>query len=696
VGITNLPVNLTSLTSATARASFNGVDSFYDVFLYWGLSDGGTNPAAWDNEVSVGSFTNQPAATIGEGLTGLDSTNTYFYAWRATNCAHDTWGQPSISFFEPDMQVLGINGTEIADGSSPDADKGSDFGTVETFRDHTFTIRNLALGTLRLNGAPVISITGSNAADFVVFQAPADPNLTVAESTTFIIRFSPGGAGVRTALLTIQNNDPDEAPYTFQLRGELGIDTSGPSTLLISVCGYGRSEFLLDFPVLVQLSTNILGFRYDQFSSPADGADLRISSPFDGSALNYEIESWDTNGTSYVWVQMPSFSDNQCMRLTWGSVGLVSNPPPVYTTNGVTWSNNFRAVWHMAENAGPVVDASPNNFDGLPGGGVFQNNVTGVVDGANTFDGSFNNAQINLTNTFGLGATNIWSISFWAQQAGLNGMGAIIGDAATDNSFIQLDSGNNRLRFRNTLGANFDFATPPATAAIEQYVLESMGTNLTFYRQGVPITTVAAADVSLNVDALGRGQLTINSELAGILDEVRVSDAARGSNWHWAAYLNVVSNDTLLCYSEVAGTTFATNYVVFGFGTNLVYDGQIASGDYSVQMGFESSVDPIVTNAVSPSFDIRNSASNFVVMGDVFTNRTSMNNGFALVASNDTVTAVAPANITLGTYNLLWGGSSQDGAELVQQQLVGSQTIGFNVEVRDHNEAMFGNLNNIN
>jgi hypothetical protein len=50
--------------------------------------------------------------------------------------------------------------------------------------------------------------------------------------------------------------------------------------------------------VLVVLSTNIPGFSYTDFLS-GSSADLRFAASNGTDELNYEVESWDTNGA--VW-----------------------------------------------------------------------------------------------------------------------------------------------------------------------------------------------------------------------------------------------------------------------------------------------------------------------------------------------------------------------------------------------------------
>gem|GEM_PF-1413479 len=65
---------------------------------------------------------------------------------------------------------------------------------------------------------------------------------------------------------------------------------------------YGEWERLNNFPALIILNTSIPGFSYSQFA--ANGQDLRFEDA-NGVALAYEIEKWDPNGSSYIWVRIP-------------------------------------------------------------------------------------------------------------------------------------------------------------------------------------------------------------------------------------------------------------------------------------------------------------------------------------------------------------------------------------------------------
>lgn len=128
----------------------------------------------------------------------------------------------------PDINVQG-NGISIINGdTTPSTGDGTDFGDVELGSSvtHTFVIQNLGDVDLNLTGTPLVAVSGPDAADFTVTQQPTTP-IQSGSSTTFQIQFTPGGLGVRAATVTIENNDPDEDPYTFALQGT-GVDTIPP------------------------------------------------------------------------------------------------------------------------------------------------------------------------------------------------------------------------------------------------------------------------------------------------------------------------------------------------------------------------------------------------------------------------------------------------------------------------------------
>ena len=90
--------------------------------------------------------------------------------------------------------------------------------------------------------------------------------------------------------------------------------------------GYKVPGTLSDFPVMVTLSNNIggSGFSYAGFRSP-NAYDLRFAESNAVATIPYEIEQWDTNGVSEVWVRVPVVEDTNsffwayCRKISWTS-----------------------------------------------------------------------------------------------------------------------------------------------------------------------------------------------------------------------------------------------------------------------------------------------------------------------------------------------------------------------------------------
>lgn len=94
-------------------------------------------------------------------------------------------------------------------------DEGSYYFKVIAQQDKTFTVENLGNKNL---GLGEVIISGQDANCFDVIQQPSSP-VAPLSSTSFIIRFNPLSGGLKTATLTLQNDDLDENPYNILLVG---------------------------------------------------------------------------------------------------------------------------------------------------------------------------------------------------------------------------------------------------------------------------------------------------------------------------------------------------------------------------------------------------------------------------------------------------------------------------------------------
>ena len=95
---------------------------------------------------------------------------------------------------------------------------GADFGAQYILSGsvvRTFTIQNTGTASLTIGA---ITFTGDAAADYTVTTSPSS-SIAAGGSSTFNVTFDPSSSGNRNVVMRIVNNDPNENPYTFNLKG---------------------------------------------------------------------------------------------------------------------------------------------------------------------------------------------------------------------------------------------------------------------------------------------------------------------------------------------------------------------------------------------------------------------------------------------------------------------------------------------
>ncbi|MEM7395445.1 MAG: DUF2341 domain-containing protein, partial [Verrucomicrobiota bacterium] len=361
-----------------------------DVYLFWGTSDGGTNEAAWDNYVYLDTVTNGPHSGVAEGLL---SCVTYYYRAYAENNLGGAWASTSVTFQVADSR-FGVSNQPASD---------------------------LTHISGRMNGT--VDATGTIAHAWI-YYGPTDGETNAA---AWANELDLGTVTDRVAQLSHQVaglSSNDTRYYTFRASNCLGETWAASSEsftitagsysnrLRIGFCAYSGSETLTDFPVLVKLGSHITGFDYAGFTSPT-GGDLRFFDETETEPLDYDIELWDTNGTSLVWVEVPALSNAAtAIFAKWGSSATNSAS---HTPNGEAWSANYRGVWHLGDEVVAGADTAEAHRDASS----FANhadqsgnsNVASVVGFGQAFDGNDDNIQTPFASP--LNPANL-TISCWA------------------------------------------------------------------------------------------------------------------------------------------------------------------------------------------------------------------------------------------------------------------------------------------
>jgi hypothetical protein len=349
------------------------------------------------------------------------------------------------------------------------------------------------------------------------------------------------------------------APSSAQFTTQLLSPGSFGSRMKITFAGYNRGEVLQNFPALVSLSPNLPGFSYAQFASPS-GGDLRFADSDGVTPLLFEVDEWNTNGTSLVWVRVPQLSGpNDFIWAYWGDPSATSLPSS--SSNGAVWSADHLAVWHLKESGFPYADSSQQH-SAVSG---FAPSVTTGYDGkGELFSGTsqfLNTGAIDLGAAFTLSAwvkldttaTNIQTII--ANKAGgwnSDGFALFINTYQTADQKVILETGN------GTTGVTASTATSAVpfgqwhrvTASVDR-----LGGSARIFIDGVDASQASAVQTDMESQSginLGRFTNGGTTYFKGVLDEVRIERGARSSNWIWASSLTALPASTFATYAPIS------------------------------------------------------------------------------------------------------------------------------------------------
>lgn len=360
---------------------------------------------------------------------------------------------------------------------------------------------------------------------------------------------------------------------------------------------------LTDFPVLVRISEydeatgkGIRNFDYDGCLLP-DGGDLRFADE-NGTLLMSEVDIWNANGESLVWVKIPALTKGTKIWAYYGSkYAHAVNPKAV-------WSNGFLGVWHLSAAGG---SATQTQLDSVDGGNAFTNtaaNADGVLAGTNGIAGL---AAAFHQRSDGKGAYCIndpegkysgfstFTVEYWTYQndhdvgTKLSSNTRVLYKQDVQNSnhavWSAYESGDSNSTSNNgRMGLSFKI--PNDTS--EKYVIPTAGQtrpqraewnytvsvfdgtyegqqgpnadtryNRAPYLNGALLTFSSTASIYSAMSAntnplyLGNKSGTATESYRGLIDEVRISTVTRSAAWVKATYDTIANNAAFVAYGAV-------------------------------------------------------------------------------------------------------------------------------------------------
>lgn len=306
---------------------------------------------------------------------------------------------------------------------------------------------------------------------------------------------------------------------------------------------------LENFPVLL----NITDVDLKDKAQP-NGDDITFISFSDNSTqYAHEIESYDpSDGSLIAWVNITRINSSKdtCFWLYYNNSACSNQENPI----GV-WDNNFIGVWHLNEtddNSGALRwDSTGHNNDGITVGYDGDESIDGLIDGADDFDGV--DDYINFSHDDSMNTTDSITMEGWFYHRSGGWTYPRIMDKYPAPS-IYIRESNELLGWYGYIDGtsrNFTFVNSSIAEnvwsyisvsysndtihAIKSYVNGSLKDNITSFSGSLSTT--------INPLLFGNSS-TLERNIDGILDEIRISNIARNRSWIMTTY-NVVQNQSL-------------------------------------------------------------------------------------------------------------------------------------------------------
>jgi len=311
---------------------------------------------------------------------------------------------------------------------------------------------------------------------------------------------------------------------------------------------------LTDFPVYIDVTsdTDIGGGMTDT----TNYYDFRITNSSD-TVIPYEVEYFNiTTGTANadIWAQIdPTAAGGQTLYFYYGKSGDTDGS----NATGV-WNANYVGVWHMNDSSGTLTDSTSNANHGTFGGDLPDIARGGYISDAQDFDGT--NDTVDVGADASLMLTGAMTLSAWV----FSDVNAVA-DYTIISKQKSADFGYDLRQDQPS-----KFLVIVATGAATQVYRESLSeygisqwyhvvgvfdpsTALNIYTNGALDNGTLSASVPAsqynNGEAPHIGTRPVSdNDYNGIIDEVRVSNAARSADWIKFEHANLTEADNELTW----------------------------------------------------------------------------------------------------------------------------------------------------
>jgi len=592
-----------SSTSMTVGNSLNGYWTMGDIIL-----------TSWTSAPTNNYFTGKldDIAVYHRVLsaTEISSSNdlNQIYVGTATACSALTFNAPTITGATYTWKDPNNNTQTGQSVSFPGAVAGN----------YTLTVTGGSGGCSSTVTLTPVVYSSTSAAFNIAASIPASTNTSVSlysavGSSTYAWNFGSGASpatGTGQSPISVQWSTTGVKTVTLTVitSGGCSITTTQNITVTSTASGYtytrtvtmnnaavGMSGNVSNFPVLLNIQSNDLivsGTCADKIQNPTgpnyDFAFFDPSAP--SSELYYQIQSYNsTTGTLLVWVRIPTMSatTNNTLAFEYGA----KVPPVTHNTAFFenTWTADYQAVYHFSESGytGTTADGTANNRTASLAGFSSSNYVAaGKIGSCYTF-GGVEDMEAPATSP-----SSTITMSAWVNTSNNNVDEKVITDqnsvgTGSDGYKLGVYYGSAETEADGYINraSNTPAEPTPLTMGTWYYVQGVYdGTTMSTYVNGVQYKkyTITSTSTFTNTLYIGIGEGKIYP-FNGMIDEPRVSNVAKSSDWIKMEYANQNSPTTF--------ATLSTNATA----CNTTY-GSAIPGEISYTWTGATSTDPSVAS----------------------------------------------------------------------------------------------------
>jgi PKD repeat protein len=357
--------------------------------------------------------------------------------------------------------------------------------------------------------------------------------------------------GIYSVNLTVSNaggnNSMVKTEYITVTPNPAWYDCSWPYRKNITTIRTRVSGSLTDFPILINFTSDAdLAAR-----AMSNGYDILFTASDGVTKLPHQIEQYtSSSGALHAWVKVPYLNStaNTTIFMYYGNSSSMNQQD----RNNV-WDTNYKGVWHLNETvtneqtSGTHYDSTSNGYNGNQ-----HNNGpgTGKIDGAQNFDGSGD--YITIPHQSGLSATSQLTMETWVYLSNAANDQKVVGKTNIGTGYL-LGVQSNHLypEFWNSAGTRYTFQS--GTVNNNQWthlvVTWQTGGNLIGYVNGAQVNSISAGSSNIGTNTnnviIAAAPWDVTAYLVtGLVDEVRISNIARSSDWIKTEYNNQYSPPT--------------------------------------------------------------------------------------------------------------------------------------------------------